>query len=123
MERINLMSKDYNKCELTRAEYVNLLNEILFNEEWINESISSKDNGEESDGDEKNKNYICSKCAFYRKIAFEKIKNLLFNEYEYAQVRILFCLFIYLLIYIYIYIYILTNLLFALSIKLLININ
>jgi len=87
MERINLMSKDYNKCELTRAEYINLLNEILFNEDWINESISSsKENPKEQENDEEIKNYIHSKCAYYRKLAFEKIKDLLFNEYEYAQV-------------------------------------
>ncbi|ORY85863.1 hypothetical protein LY90DRAFT_158101 [Neocallimastix californiae] len=87
MERINLMSKDYNKCELTRAEYINLLNEFLFNEDWINESISSsKENPKEQENDEEIKNYIHSKCAYYRKLAFEKIKDLLFNEYEYAQI-------------------------------------
>ncbi|ORX64464.1 hypothetical protein BCR32DRAFT_273100 [Anaeromyces robustus] len=88
MERINLANKDYNKCELTRAEYINLLNEILFNEEWINESISeSKDSNENSQNSNKEIiSYIRTKCSFYRKIAFEMIKNILFNEYEYSQI-------------------------------------
>jgi len=81
------MSKDYNNCELTRAEYINLLNEILFNENWINESISSSDNGESQPEDEEIKNYISTQCANYRKIAFEKIKTILFDEYDHSQVR------------------------------------
>jgi len=86
MERINLMSKDYNNCELTRAEYINLLNEILFNEDWINESISSSDNGENQPEDEDIKKYIKTQCAIYRKIAFEKIKTILFDEYDHSRI-------------------------------------
>jgi len=80
------MSKDYNNCELTRAEYINLLHEILFNEDWINESISSNDNSENQPENEEIKNYISTQCTNYRKIVYEKIKTILFDENDHTQV-------------------------------------